>query len=62
MYVLSSVVNRIVKLGELFIQRIGSIVHFVLKHLFKKLLKKNEVHALNILKEVSQRQLFYLPI
>lgn len=40
MYVLSSVVNRIVKLGELFIQRAGSIVDFVLKHLFKKLLKK----------------------
>lgn len=62
MYILSSVVNAIVKWGELFIQRIGSIADFVLKHLFKKLLKKNEVHALNILKEISQRQLFYLPI
>lgn len=62
MYVLSSVVNAIVKWGELFIQRIGSIVDFVLKHLFKKLLKKSGVHALNILKEISQRQLLYLPI
>lgn len=62
MYILSEVVNPIVKWGELFIQRIGSIVDFVLKHLFEKLLKKNEVHALNILKEISQRQLFCLPI